>query len=192
MDKRTISHLRQFDRGVHQPLPKSDKTSPTEWMSNANFRIHDVSNADRPWGHRDSHPLSNDLRNIDSERVQIDTVFEPKIKQFVFTYKCRSTGKSMTATDIFRQNYELLLKKYPKPSSSSTQTHFLQKASVPRGMSNEHPYGNPTVRFFGHRLLGGIVIRPVERELIENWINHLAGPAWLVRKNKKNTSVNSS
>lgn len=177
MDKRTINHLRQFDRGVHQPLPQPEKHPMEGWVSKANFRIHDVSNVDRPWGHRYSHPLSNDLRNIDSERVQIGTVFDSKIKQFVFTYKCRSTGKSLSATDIFRQNYEMLLKKYPKPFSPSPQSRFRPKASVPRGMSGEHPYGNPTVRFFGHRLLGGMIIHPAEREFFNNWIEHIASPS---------------
>lgn len=112
-----FGYINQFKRNGHAPLPKNEKVD-TYWVGNNPFRI-------------------------DPAETQVGTTVDPETGQWKFVYKSRSTGKSMSVSELMRQSYDALLKKYPRPPQGPSC--FMQKETIPRGIDDKHPFGNPSI-----------------------------------------------
>lgn len=144
MSKTNFKHIGQFTRGVHQPLPKSEQTSSTYWVKNDPFYI-------------------------DPAKTQVGTKVDPETGVWKFVYTDRDTGKSMSVQELLKQSYDALLAKYPKPPSGPSR--FLLKYTIPRGVSDVQPFGDPGIRFRGIPVFYGMPIHRQDITFIENWLD---------------------
>lgn len=142
MSKINFAHVNQFQRNGHAPLPNSEKVSSSEWFQNQ--------------------------FNIDPAEVEVGTGVNPETGVWHFVYKSRSTGKSLTVAELQRLSFDKILQKYPKPPQGPSR--FFPKNSIPRGISEQYPFGDPSIVYRGHYLLDGMIVRSMDCVWIENWL----------------------
>jgi hypothetical protein len=164
MSKANFNHIAQFNRGEHQPLPKAKPQPVTEieWL---------------PGGHFVEKP-------VDEEWAKTGVMVQ-----------ARSTGKSVPPSfddmkKFFTNFYqvkmlECLIRKYPKPPEGIPR--FWLKGTIPRDVSDEMPFGDPTVPHFAHRVFNGMPIRRLqtfttditqgEYNFIKDWVNSIVEAA---------------
>ncbi|BAS05014.1 hypothetical protein [Ralstonia phage RSF1] len=144
-----FSYINQFKRNGHAPLPKSQPENETEWISNGPYI---------------GYP-NNGIDSIAGVEMVV--------------HKASNVGKSSPIdfsdmTEFFTKYWQLstladMIRKYPRPPASPSR--FMEKATIPRGIGETTPYGNPSIRYSGHLVFGGMIVRPTEREFLEKWID---------------------
>lgn len=142
MNKKTLKHVAQFTRGVHQVLPKSNPQYGGYWHDE-----HEPATIGYP---------DNGIDSIAGVEMVI--------------HQARNVGKSIPMNRIVKLGIVGFKLNFEEPVETD---RFCKKATIPRGISRNHPYGNPTVKSLGHRVSGGMIIRPLVREFFEEWIRRV-------------------
>ncbi|BAQ02744.1 hypothetical protein AVU38_gp216 [Ralstonia phage RSL2] len=139
-------YINQFKRNGHEPLPqaKPQPIKEIEWLPGGEWVEKDAEAAWARTGVLVQHP-SNVGKSLSMGRYS-------KI--------------------IFEHILAGQLNAYPRPPQGTPR--FWPKNSIPRGISDKHPFGDPSIRYRGHMSFGGMIIRPLEREFLEDWIKNIA------------------
>lgn len=151
MSSPNFSYINQFKRNGHASLPKSQPEHETEWIANGPY-------------------IGYPNNGIDSI-AGVEMVVQ----------KASNVGKSspIDFSDMtkFFTNFwhiELLkdaLRKYPKKREA--ESLFEKKLTIPRGIGDKHPFGNPSIQYRGRVRIGGMVVRPLEHEFFKNWVKNI-------------------
>ncbi|BCM95268.1 hypothetical protein [Burkholderia phage FLC6] len=163
-----FSYINQFKRNGHAPLPKSKPEPEVEWITNGEY--------------------------IDPAKVRFGTEVNPETGQWQLVQMERpsNVGKSLPSTFFTEWQKKIvdhmqvqvlgdLIKKYPRPPKGPSR--FSPKNSIPRGISDKHPFGDPSIQYRGYRLLSGMPIRRIptfptditigEYKFIEAWVKSI-------------------
>uniref|UniRef100_A0AAU7PG07 Uncharacterized protein n=1 Tax=Burkholderia phage vB_BgluM-SURPRISE13 TaxID=3159457 RepID=A0AAU7PG07_9VIRU len=156
--KKNFAHINQFKRNGHEPLPKAEPQPVTdvEWLPNGHFIEKDAAAS---W-------------------ARAGVLVQPS-----------NVGKSLSFGDMtkfFTNFYQVkmlegLIRKYPRPPEGIPR--FWLKGTIPRDVSDEMPFGDPTVPHFAHRVFNGTPVRRLqtfptdvtqgEYRFIKDWINSI-------------------
>jgi hypothetical protein len=158
MNKKTLKHVAQFTRGMHQVLPKSKPQYGGYW--------HDDEIQVRPPG---TDWISNQFY-INPEEIEVGTGVNPDTGVWHFVYKSRATGKSMTVAEIQQAAYDKILKKYPLPPKGPARFRF--KPSIPLGTSDTLPFGDVSKRYRAYPVFP-LYMEAAEIEFYHEWFHGL-------------------